>query len=204
VTETLQDRRRRYIRADISQTAMQLFAERGFAEVTVEEIALAAGISPRTFFRYFATKDEVVLRYERRLRERLEQALAARPDDEGPVAALRNAYLVTSTTAPEDRESVAMQSRVLRLAPSLRRRAHSERTSDLGPLVVLVAKRMRVDPERDPRPETIVAAMSGVASAAYQRWVDRGGHGNPADHIGAALSLVESGFSALDHLDGAP
>ena len=66
-------------------------------------------------------------------------------------------------------------------------RTHSERTSELGPLVGLVAGRMRVDPADDPRPETIVAAMSGVASDAYQPWVDRGGHGNPAGHIGAAL-----------------
>jgi AcrR family transcriptional regulator len=204
VTESLQDRRRRYIGADISQTAMRLFAERGFDHVTVEDIAAAAGISSRTFFRYFATKDEVVLRYEHRLRERLEQALAERPDDEGPVTALRNAYLVTSTTAPEDRESVAMQSKVLSLAPSLRNRAHGERTFDLGPLVVLVAHRMRVDPERDPRPETIVAAMSGAASAAYQRWVDHGGRGNPADEIGAALRLVEDGLAALDHSRARP
>src|SRR5688500_11186488 len=103
---SLQDRRRRYVAQEIAQVAMRLFGERGFDDVTVDEIAAAAGISSRTFFRYFATKDEVVLQYQRRIQERLVEALAGRPAGEGPVTALRQAYLHTSRVAPEDRERV--------------------------------------------------------------------------------------------------
>ena len=57
--------------------AIELFTARGFVEVTVDEIAEAAGISPRTFFRYFPTKAHVVLAHQRRLGDRLVRALGA-------------------------------------------------------------------------------------------------------------------------------
>ena len=79
-------------------------------------------------------------------------------------------------------------------------RTHSERTSELGPLVVLVASRMRVDPEDDPRRETIVAAMSGVASDAYQPWVDRAVTATRPT-TSALRSSREDGFSTLDQLE---
>ena len=77
MTATLQQRRRLETAAEVSRVAMLLFAERGFDAVTVDEIAAAAGISPRTFFRYFASKDDIVLQYRRRLDERLVDVMRA-------------------------------------------------------------------------------------------------------------------------------
>jgi AcrR family transcriptional regulator len=197
VAEPLIDRRRRLVRADIGRVAIDLFAERGFDAVTVDDIAAAAGISQRTFFRYFATKDEVVLDYERRLLERLVTVVAERPAVEGPVTALRNAYLVTSQVAPEDRERVVQLGRILAAAPDLRATAHGARTAPNDALVDVAARRMGV-PADDPRPRVAVAAMTSVAAAEWAAWVEGGGEGDPAERIGAALALVEGGLAALD------
>ena len=71
MTETLVERRRRLLRDEIGMIAVELFASRGFDAVTVDDIAEAAGTSPRTVFRYFASKDEIVLYLARRLDARL-------------------------------------------------------------------------------------------------------------------------------------
>jgi AcrR family transcriptional regulator len=197
VPEPLVDRRRRLVRADIGRVAVNLFAERGFDAVTVDDIAAAAGISQRTFFRYFATKDEVVLDYERRLHERLVVAVAERPAAEGPVTALRNAYLATSQVAPEDREHVVRLGRILAAAPGLQATAHGTRTTSNDDLVELIAARMGA-PAGDARPRAVVAAMAAVAATEWAAWVEGGGAGDPAERIGAALALIESGLSALD------
>ena len=61
MTESLRDRQRAQIRADIRRAAFRLFVERGYDAVTTEEIAAAAGVSPRTFFRHVPTKEELLL-----------------------------------------------------------------------------------------------------------------------------------------------
>jgi AcrR family transcriptional regulator len=196
VIEPLAVRRRRLVRADIARIAMRLFADRGFDAVTVEDVATAAGISPRTFFRYFATKDEVVLDYERRIRDRLHVALSARPSAEGPVTALRNAYLVTAHVEPAERARVVQLGRVLAAAPALRIAAHGALAEPDPALIEAVAARMRVPPA-DVRPRTVVAAMAAVATAEWAAWVAQP-DGDPARRIGDALALVADGLTVLD------
>ncbi len=200
MAETLQAKRRRYVAGEISRTAMQLFAERGFDQVTVDEIAETVGISSRTFARYFASKDDVVLQYQRRLQERLVEALAARPHHEGAITALRNAYVATSTVAPEDRETVRMQNRLLHKTRSLAARAQGERTVPAGPVVGLLAQRMGVDPDTDPRPELVATTMAAAAGAAFARWVRDGTLGDPAVSVGEAIDQLQRGLLELDRL----
>jgi AcrR family transcriptional regulator len=197
VTETLVERRRRLLRADIGSVAIRLFAERGFDAVTINEIADAAGTSPRTFFRYFATKDEVVLDYERYLFDRLAAALDERPLTEGPVTALREAFIATSHVEPSDRARVLELGRILEATPSLRGRAQGDRIAESAPLVTAIAARMGVADD-DLRPRTIVAAMSAIAAAEFKAWVLDQGEGDPAARIARALALVEAGLTALD------
>ena len=196
--ETLLARRRRLVRTDLARIAISLFAERGFEAVTVDDIAAAAGISARTFFRYFATKDEVVLDYDRLLRARLLDALDRRPPAEGPVTALRNAYLSTSHVPVDDRARIVQIGHILLAAPALRELAQAVRAAGDEPLVERVAARMGLDPRHDVAPRTVVAAMAAVASREWQAWVDDGGDGDPAERIANALALVERGLDALE------
>jgi AcrR family transcriptional regulator len=198
VADSLQDKRRRFVANEIARTALRLFAEKGFDEVTIDEIAAEAGMSSRTFFRYYATKEDVVLQYQRRTQERLLSALGRRPAEEGPVTALREAYLATSTVAPEDRERVRMQSRFTADSRTLGVRSHGDRALDELKVAELLAERMGVDPATDPRPRTIAVSMGAAAAAAYNAWVLGGGEGDPAADIAAALQLLEDGLSRLD------
>ena len=124
---SLRERQRRFAMGEVERVALDLFAARGYESVSVDDIVAAAGTSQRTFFRYFASKDEVVLAYERYLHERFVAALRSRPASEGPVRALANAFTSTSDVAAADMPTVLKRARVLAAAPVLRERAMGER-----------------------------------------------------------------------------
>jgi AcrR family transcriptional regulator len=194
----LADRRRDLVARDIRRTALALFDERGFEAVWVRDIADAVGMSARTFFRYFASKDDILLDYQRHLQDRLCAALRGRPADEGAVTALRNAFIATSTVAPEDHDAVVARARVLAAAPALRARAQGERASGSREIACLLAERMGVDPTADQRPLVAAAAMSAAAVAAWDHWLASGGTGDPSRAISAALELITEGVGELD------
>lgn len=89
---TLRERTRRAVRAEIVDAAMSLFLSQGFEATTVEEIAQAAGISRRSYFRYFASKEEAFAEALASIGRTIAQALARRPEDESPWDALRHAF----------------------------------------------------------------------------------------------------------------
>ena len=90
---SLRDRQRAQIRADIRRAAFRLFVERGYDDVTTEEIATAAGVSPRTFFRHVPTKEEVLLAPVRYGGAAIVILLEQRPATESPDVALINAII---------------------------------------------------------------------------------------------------------------
>src|SRR6266705_2863077 len=89
---TLRDRARDAIRDEVLTRAWLLFAEQGFAATTIEQVAEAAGMSRRTFFRYFSGKDELVAARLLASGDQLAAALAARPRSEPAWQALRSAF----------------------------------------------------------------------------------------------------------------
>ena len=176
--------------------AIDLFAARGLGEVTVDEIADTAGISPRTFFRYFPTKGHVVRAHQRRLVDRLVRALAARPPDEGPVTALRAALLATSSMRADDRERIVVVGRLL--ADAGEGAALDIDAGRNDELVAMLAQRARLDPTRDLRPAVVVAAMTGAAQATFRAWVDSGGTGGLEEMVADTLELLDHGLPTLD------
>jgi AcrR family transcriptional regulator len=199
MTEPLTERRRRLVREDIGRAAVNLFADQGFDNVTVADIAAAAGISERTFFRYFATKDDVLLAYERHLWDRLVTALTARPTHEGPVTALREAFLFTSHVEPADRARAAQMGSILARAPELNARSRGYRLLNDSDLIKQVVARFEESTAATrAHARVIVTAMNAVAAAEFGAWAQSGGRGDPAVRIGAALTLLEQGLAQFD------
>jgi AcrR family transcriptional regulator len=192
----LRQRRRAFTADEIERVAIELFAARGVAEVTVDEIAEAAGISPRTFFRYFPTKAHVVRAHQRRLLDRLVRALAARPSDEGPVTAMREALLATSSMRADDRERILLVGRLL-AGEAVDVGFDGSRTDELN---ALVAEHAGLDARRDLRPAVVVSAMMGAAEGVFRAWVESAGTAELTTMVADALALLEGGLASVDRI----
>ena len=191
VAESLPARRRRLIRADIERVAMRMFLERGFDAVPVDEIAAAVGMSARTFFRYYDTKDEILRSYQRGLTDALVDAFAAQPDDTSAVTALRAAYVATSHVAEADRERVRALGRLLATAPAVHARTVGENLLD-DRVEAEFARRSRAR-RNDPRPAVVTAAVAAAATVAWNRWVARDDPRDPAVVVAAAINVLGVG-----------
>jgi AcrR family transcriptional regulator len=194
----LRQRRRAFTADEIERVAIELFAARGFGDVTVDEIADAAGISPRTFFRYFPTKAHVVRAHQRRLFDRLVRALASRPLNEGPVTALREAFLATARMRADDRDRIVLVGRLLASVGDEVARDVGFEADRTEELVALVAARAGVDSAHSLRPAVLVAAMTGAAQAAFRAWLESGGTVELATMMGEAFELLDTGLARLD------
>jgi AcrR family transcriptional regulator len=194
---TQSNRRRELVQDDLARVAINLFVERGYDHVVVDDIAEAAGISQRTFFRYFDSKESIVLRYERHLGQRLIEALRTQPAQLGPVSALRSAFITTASVPAKHRAEVRRLGRMLSDSSSLHTRAHGERGMQFDDIAAILSSRMGVDAETDPRPILIAASVTSTAMAAWDRWVGSTSRRNPADEISEAIAFI----SQIDDFD---
>ncbi|MGI5241167.1 TetR/AcrR family transcriptional regulator [Dactylosporangium sp. CA-139066] len=118
--ESLRERKREQNRAATVEAAWRLFIERGYDHVTVHDICAAADIAPRTFHRYFASKDDVVAEPVRRMTAIAFERIAAAPPDAPDAEVMRRALLAVGRFVVDNRElltglrTVALQSSHLR------------------------------------------------------------------------------------------
>jgi len=188
----LRERKKLKTRAAIQREAFRLFRERGYDQTTVEQIADAADVSPSTFFRYFPTKEAVVL-YDA-LDPLAIAAFRAQPAELGPIPALRNALHSTfAQLSPMDRVDQMERGRLVFSVPDLRAAMLDDilRTSNL--LADLIAERVGRPPD-DTRVRIFTGAVLGALLAGVLPAIE-----NPeADFVelmDAALDQVESGIS---------
>ena len=167
--ESLRDRQRAQIRADIRRAAFRLFVERGYDAVTTEEIAAAAGVSPRTFFRHVPTKDELLLAPVRHGGTAIVALLEERPTAESPDEALINA-IVTRTRSFGEADTEEWRA-VLLVAPDLLGKLTVHLPADKERATKLVAARMGANPDTDIRPGLLVQLAFAAADFAFQQWV---------------------------------
>ncbi|MGI5120837.1 TetR family transcriptional regulator [Marinactinospora thermotolerans] len=171
----LRERKKAMTRDALIDAALRLFAERGFDATTTEEVAASVNVSQRTFFRYFAGKEDVVLAVDAETAETMHAKLAGRPAEEHPFTALRGAFLETWGEMDEPalhRHSVAgrlIGSCPQLLAAHLRQvNEHQDRAAEA------IARRTGVDPRIDPRPRLVAAAFASMARLAHSMWCETG------------------------------
>jgi AcrR family transcriptional regulator len=188
----LRERKKAKTKAAIQQHAMRLFGERGYQATTVEQIAAAAEVSPSTFFRYFPTKEDVVL-YDA-LDPVLLEAFRAQPAELSPIQALRGAMWAVFGELPAGEVAVQQErDALIRSVPELRARMLDEFAKSLDLFAEIVADRVgrRAD---DPAVRTLAGAVIGVGISA---WSTAGDHANPMDYLtvlDASLAHLEAGL----------
>ena len=162
----ISERKRRAVRAELSEVALQLLTDRDFESVTVDEIAAAAGVSRRTFFRYFASKEDVVFAFLDQGAMRLCEDIVTRPPEEGPVTAVHQA-LRQHLAAYQSSTALV---RLVRETPSLRAREHVNREQLRLGIVEALGRRLGVDAEQDTRPHVLASIALAPLDAAFVTW----------------------------------
>jgi AcrR family transcriptional regulator len=159
------------MRAEVAVVALELFAERGFDSTTVDDIARAAGMSRTSFFRYFPTKEDVVLGHLDELGRLIARTLAERPAEEDPWETLRAGFHSVYETGRSAPQQALGLGRMLQETPSLKARHQEKQACWQDLFIPEIATRLGIpDDPHDPRPRALVAAALGCLDAAFQSW----------------------------------
>jgi AcrR family transcriptional regulator len=187
----LRERKKARTRAAIREHALRLFREQGYDNTTVEQIAEAAEVSPSTFFRYFPTKEDVVLQDDMELL--WIDALRAQPPGLSTLAAIRAALRDAFAGMSADDMAQLRETTALSLSvPAVRARMLNEFARTTQILAAAVAERSgRVTD--DDEVVTLTGAILGVAMAAW--FAGPGDLASFAERYERGLALLESGFS---------
>ncbi|ADP80097.1 TetR family transcriptional regulator [Pseudofrankia inefficax] len=186
--------RRERVARHLERTALTLFAQEAPQDVTIERIAAAAGISMRTFFRYFGSRDEVLAALPRTLTEILCNRVRDRPAHESLVEAFSAAVRETDAERGDEREAdrellLTWGLAVHRLPETVLLALARGAVSTAVSFQAAVCARLGVGPD-DARAGAYAAALSGVVSYAFERWVARGGDDSLSDTLLDALATL--------------
>ncbi len=174
---TLRERAREAVRDEVSSQAWLLFASQGYAATTVDEVAEVAGMSRRTFFRYFESKDELVLERLDRTGGAVAQALQERPTAEAAWIALRRAFDVTVNLQEQHAEATRPLLLMLRDEPALRSVLVERRRRWVELLAPEVTERLPRRRGTGPDPRAVAVAGSAIAclESTQQLWAETEG-----------------------------
>jgi AcrR family transcriptional regulator len=199
---SLRERKKLATRRSLRRVALGLFAERGFSHVTVEDIAEAADVSPRTFFNYFPTKEAVLFGADPErvaaLRDGLVHAVPG-----GPALEALRAVVTTDAQAVADELAELggdpadwlRRIKEIRADPHVRAAHSAQMTMVERAMTEGLAERLGADPDRDPYPGLLAATAAGVFRSSITFWAASGGT-VPLDR------LIDLAFRAL--ADGLP
>jgi AcrR family transcriptional regulator len=190
MTESLRDRRKRRTAEAIVAAALELFAERGFERTTIEQIAAAADISRRTFFRYFADKEELFFAEDERLLEVVEATLDAAPAGEPVLELARRATRALAAHSVADPERRLARERLIAATPALQAR---RLTKNLR-WEQAIAARLRQLGSGEQEALLVPKLAMACFQTAFERWVRDPGRDLPG--------LVDESFAALGGIAG--
>lgn len=187
----LRERKKQKTRSAIQREAMRLFTEQGYDATTVEQIADAAEVSQSTFFRYFPTKEDVVLLDD--YDPMLARIIAERPADESAIAAVRAGLLEALRIAfVEDEELIRDRLGFMLSVPSIRARMLEQATTTQDMLCEALGGRTARDPNSF-EIRVAAAAILGALTTAVLQWTTEPGV-ELGELVARALDLVAAGF----------
>jgi AcrR family transcriptional regulator len=171
---SLQERKQELVRAELANAAWDLFGRKGYESTTVAEIAEAAGVSRRTFFRYYASKEEVLTETSDELAEAMLEAMAQRPREEAPLLAIQRALVPVLESRLVRTERSRTIIRLLRESRTLRRAMLERHALMEERLAVQLADRLGTDPSKDSTPALLAFVARAMMDTAFNVWYDQG------------------------------
>ncbi|SHM54850.1 TetR/AcrR family transcriptional regulator [Cryptosporangium aurantiacum] len=188
-------RKKQQTRAALADAALRLVAERGLDHVTVEEISAAADVSARTFFNYFATKDDAVFGTMLEGSDRIREALVAAPPDRPLWDALWTAYRDEAEDLQADAERLRLRMTVCSQNPSMLARLVEVGAAAELALAEAIAARLGVEPGSDGTPLLIAVTAGGALRVAMMRWATGSGDRLLTELVDEAFEALAAGFA---------
>lgn len=190
----LRERKKEKTRDALVHSALQQFAERGFERVTVEEITAACDVSPRTFFRYFGSKEDVLFATTDAQKARFVAALREQPVHLAPLDALEAAVLAVAGVYVTEREMVLLRHRVLSDTPSLRSRIAERHHTWEREVAAELGRTGRAPDLSAFELRLTIAAATTALRVATDTWIEGGGTCDLRALLVAALDHLREGL----------
>jgi len=198
---SLRERKKLATRRLLQKAALDLFAERGFSHVTVEDIAGAADVSPRTFFNYFPSKEAVLFGGDPDRAAELREGVASGSPGKSALVALCAVLTRDSEAMADELRSLGgdpadwlRRMKVARVDPHVRA-AHAAQMAMIERAIAEgLAARLGTDQETDPYPGVLAAAAVGVVRACLTFWAGAGGATPLGQLIDEAFKALAAGF----------
>lgn len=189
----LRERKKLKTRRAIRAAAFSRFAAQGYEGTTVDQIAADADVSPSTFFRYFPTKEDLVITDD--YDPIMEAELRSRPADESIVESVLQAMIQPlRSVLVNEHEDMLMRMRLLRENPTVRARSLVEVTRTRDMLLRVFAERTGRPPE-DLELRVQIAALLAVSSETVEYWAEHDGEDDLIELLERALVAITTGFT---------
>jgi AcrR family transcriptional regulator len=192
---SLRERKKVDTRRRVMAAALRLFGEQGFDATTVEAIAADADIAPRTFFRYFAAKVDVLFADHDELVAALRETLDARPPSEPVVCAVRRATLAGVDRLLTNPSMYLIRSRLAASIPAAHSRSRQLDADYEDVIAAAVAATRRSDPTTDLQARVEARAAWSASRAARDVWVATDGAADPRRLLNEAYDVIERGLA---------
>jgi len=192
----LRERKKARTREALQEAAMERFSRQGFDGTTVEEIAEACEVSPRTFFRYFPTKEDVLFADGEARRERLLAVIAERPVDEPAFGALRAAMRTLTADYRDDRDALVTRFQIVAASPHLQayKAEHQHGwEADVADVLERRALAQRAPVARDEL-QLVTAVATAALRVALDAWVADPSAPDLGVLLDAAFARLAAGF----------
>ena len=189
---TLWDRSRQAVVAEIVETALTLFAEQGYEATTMAQVATRAGVSQRSLFRYFGTKEDLVCGEQDALGDLLVSTVEAQAPEVSTWDALRTGFTTILTASNHTPQRVLEISTLIFDNPPLRARYFEKRLKWQRALAPVIEKRMGIDSGEipDARAMGVIATVFACVDTASELWVRHGGKADAFELYEQALAAV--------------
>jgi AcrR family transcriptional regulator len=177
-------------RGRLEKAAMELFQERGYENTTVEEIAARAGLTERTFFRYFADKREVLFSGSKELEKGIVDRIESAPEEAGPLDAVAAAFEAAGADLQDRRDLQFVRARYALVTTHAD--IQERELIKLASLAVAVTKALHARGVSEPAASITAEAGIAVFKIGFERWVGERKPQDLAAHIRAAVDTLRA------------